>query len=450
VAVNSPAIAPPGLIIAAPSSGSGKTVLTLGILRALKNRGIAVSSAKVGPDYIDPAFHTAASGRQCLNLDPWAMRDVVRQEILGRVSAESHMVICEGVMGLFDGATATTGSTADVSAWSGWPVVLVVDVRAQAASAAAIVRGFENHRPDVRLAGVVFNKVGSERHAEILRDAMGATLPHIPILGYVPRSDDLVLPSRHLGLVQASEHGELEQFLEHAANHVSTHVDLDQFQIVASPSSVPAPIHASVESTPALNPLGQRIAVASDKAFAFCYDHVLQGWRDAGAELALFSPLANEGPSNDVDAVYLPGGYPELHGAQLASADVFLGSMAGAVSRGAAIYGECGGYMVLGKSIVDADGKGHVMTGLLPLETTFAERSLHLGYRRVTTCSHGPLGPEGTGFTGHEFHYARAISEDPDRALFQAMDSSDTDLGTMGMSIGNVAGSFFHLIDQDG
>ncbi len=437
---------PPGFIIAAPSSGSGKTVLTLGILRALKNKGISVSSAKVGPDYIDPAFHTAATGRQCLNLDPWAMRDVVRQQNLSRVSAASDLIVCEGVMGLFDGATATTGSTADVAAWSGWPVILVVDVRAQAASAAAIVRGFESHRNDVTLAGVIFNKTGSERHAQTLRDAMADSLPRIPVLGMMPRMDELALPSRHLGLVQASEHAELEAFLETAAHHVASHVDMDGLQQVASP----AVRHDSSGTAVALNPMGQRIAVASDTAFAFCYDHVLQGWRDAGVELTQFSPLANEGPPDDADAVYLPGGYPELFGPQLASAETFLSTMRRAANRGSAVYGECGGYMVLGNTIVDADGNSHRMTGLLPLETSFAERSLHLGYRRVNTCADSPLGPKGCAFTGHEFHYARATSENPDIALFQAFDSSSTDLGAMGMVVGNIAGSFFHLIDQVG
>ena len=436
----------PGLIIAAPSSGSGKTVLTLGILRALKKQGVAVSSAKVGPDYIDPAFHTAAAGRQCLNLDPWAMRPAVRAQVLDRISRDSQMIVCEGVMGLFDGATATTGSTADVAAWSGWPVVLVVDVRAQAASAAAIVRGFDSHRTDVTIAGVIFNKVGSDRHAQILRDAMADTLPHIPILGMVPRFEELTLPSRHLGLVQASEHGELEQFLEQAASQVSEHVNLDQLRFAAVPSG----ISVTHDATPALKPLGQRIAVASDTAFSFCYDHVLQGWRDAGAEITLFSPLAGEGPDTRAYAVYLPGGYPELHGETLASASGFLGGMEDAASRGAAIYGECGGYMVLGKTIVDADGVGHAMTGLLALETSFAKRSLHLGYRSVVTCADSPLGPKGSAFMGHEFHYASTISNPSDAALFLAKDSLGVDLGAMGMAAGNVAGSFFHLIDQAG
>lgn len=435
---------PPGLIIAAPSSGSGKTLVTLGILRALKNQGIAISSAKIGPDYIDPAFHTAATGRLCLNIDPWAMRDAVRQTVLARISDNSQMIVCEGVMGLFDGATATTGSTADVAAWSGWPVVLVVDVRAQAASAAAIVRGFETHRPDITLAGVIFNKVGSERHAKVVRDAMATALPHIPVLGCVPRSEDLAIPSRHLGLVQASEHTELEGFLERAAQHVSAHVNLDKLQAVASPS------HKSAATTglAAIKPLGQRIAVASDTAFAFVYDHILEGWRQAGAELTMFSPLADEGPSDETDAVYLPGGYPELYGDQLASAGTFMAAMQKAATRNAAIYGECGGYMVLGKTMIDADGVGHDMTGLLPLETSFADRSLHLGYRRVTTCLDSPLGPVGSGFSGHEFHYARALSGDANIALFRAQDASGNDLGAMGMVVGRTAGSYFHLIDR--
>ena len=197
-----------GLIVGAPASGSGKTVFTLGLVRHLARSGMAVASAKVGPDYIDAAFHTAAGGRPCLTLDPWAMRPRTLAAAAARLAGDADTVICEGVMGLFDGATATEGSTADLAQLSGWPVVLIIDASAQAASAAAVLRGFATHRPGVTIAGAVFNRVGGERHAQILRQACAAAVPEVPVLGCLPWQDDLTLPERHLGLVQAGEHGD--------------------------------------------------------------------------------------------------------------------------------------------------------------------------------------------------------------------------------------------------
>ena len=206
-----------GLIIAAPASGSGKTVFTLGLLRHLAHSGLAVASAKVGPDYIDPAFHSAASGRPCLNMDPWAMPRRSLAAVARRLGEGAEILVCEGVMGLFDGATLDSGSTADLAAATGWPVVLVVDVRGQAASAAAVLQGFAGHRTDVHVAGAVFNRVGSARHAAILGAACAATVPQVPVLGCLPRNAELALPERHLGLVQAGELADLEAFLDGAA-----------------------------------------------------------------------------------------------------------------------------------------------------------------------------------------------------------------------------------------
>ncbi len=375
----------------------------------MANRGANVASAKIGPDYIDPAFHSAATGRTCANLDPWAMRDGLRHHILNDLCGGAELVVCEGVMGLFDGATATEGSTADMAAATGWPVVLVVDARAQAASAAAVVRGFADLRADVAIGGVIFNRMGSERHSRIISDAMAHYAPHIPVLGYLPRHDALSLPSRHLGLVQAGEHAALEAFLDQTAAFVTKHIDLDALIGVAGPVSVPD----SASATAAIAPFGQRIAVAYDAAFAFSYAHILDGWRRAGAEIQLFSPLGDEAPSASADAVYLPGGYPELHAGELAAGQMFLPGIRRAAAGGARVFGECGGYMVLGEGLIDADGAHHAMAGLLPLETSFAERRLHLGYRhlRVTDPDtvNGGLGE--AEYRGHEFHYATIIHE---------------------------------------
>ena len=435
-----------GLIIAAPSSGSGKTVLTLGLIRHLAATGRRVGTAKAGPDYIDPAFHAAAGGHACINLDPWAMSPARLAAAAGHLAAQCDIVVCEGVMGLFDGATAATGSTADLAAALGWPVILALDVRAQAASAAAVVAGFVRHRADIRIAGVVLNRVGGERHAAVIREACAAHVPEAPVLGALPRSDGLTLPERHLGLVQAIEHPDLPRFLDRAAALVADHVDVDGIVRCAGAGPGEAPDAVG----PLLPPPGQRIAVADDVAFAFRYVLVVDGWRAAGAEVVPFSPLADEAPDSDVDAVYLPGGYPELHAGRLAANAAFLAGLRNAAERGAAVYGECGGYMVLGRGLIDADGERHAMAGLLPLETTFAERGLHLGYRRATLAAAGPLGPAGRAFRGHEFHYARIVHEGEGPPLFTCEDAQGTALGGTGRIRGTVQGSFVHLIAAEG
>ncbi len=434
-----------GLIVAAPASGSGKTLFTLGLLRHLAASGISVASAKTGPDYIDPAFHAAASGRPCVNLDPWAMRPETLAAAARTLSENADLIVCEGVMGLFDGATVTEGSTADLAEITGWPVVLVMDVRAQAASAAAVLRGFAMHRPGVRVAGVVFNRVGGERHADILREACALAVPDIEVLGWLPREPRLALPERHLGLVQAREHPDLETFLEHAAAMIGRHIDVASLQRLADPGRA-GPFAGPVSP---IAPLGQRIAVAEDAAFAFSYPLVIEGWRTAGAEIYPFSPLADAAPAADADAIYLPGGYPELHAGTLAANATFMDTLRASADDGATVFGECGGYMVLGDGLVDGAGGRHRMAGLLPLETSFADRRLHLGYRRVTLASDCPLGPAGSRLRGHEFHYASIVREDPGHALFQCANAAGLNIGAAGRIAGRVMGSFVHLIDAE-
>ena len=441
--------APRGLIIAAPASGSGKTVLTLGLLRALRNAGHRVTGAKAGPDYIDPAFHAAASGRPAFNLDPWAMRPETLAGLLATIDPLSDTVIVEGVMGLFDGVhlpgRPDAGSTADLAAMTGWPVLLVVDAGKQAASVGALVRGFATHRDDVRIAGVIFNRVASPAHAAVLHDATQAAAPTIRRLGSVARDAALTVPARHLGLVQAGEHDDLERFIEAAAGSVSDSVDLDALIGLAEPCEIPMPGTATPDLLP---PLGQRIAVARDRAFAFCYPATLDGWRAQGAEILPFSPLAGDAPDPDADAIYLPGGYPELHAGALANATGFLDGLRDAAGRGTRIFGECGGYMVLGRGLVDADGQRHQMAQLLPVETSFAARRLHLGYRVVKLRQDGPLGLANSCFRGHEFHYASIVDEGTESPLFMVENARGEDLGPAGAAIGSVCGSFIHLIDR--
>ena len=433
-----------GLVLASPHSGSGKTTLTLGLLRALARAGRRIASAKSGPDYIDPAFHTAASGMPCLNLDTWAMRPELLEALVHQLGRVSELVLCEGAMGLFDGLGATeAGSTAELAERLGWPVVLVVDAAGQGASVAALLEGFSRHRTSVRVVGVIFNRLGSTRHGTLLAEATRAALPELAILGRVPRDPALALPERHLGLVQAGEHGDLEGFLERAARVVSEACDLETLVALARPARL-ADARAKVAPLP---PLGQRIAVAHDVAFGFAYRAVLEGWREVGAELAFFSPLADETPGLDADAVYLPGGYPELHAGPLAASRRFLEGMRAAAAHGATIYGECGGFMVLGQALVDAGGERHPMAGLLPVTTSFAKPSRHLGYREARLAGATPLGPAGAGFRGHEFHYASLVETDGP-PLFQVADGAGRSRGPAGAVRGSVMGSFLHLIDR--
>jgi cobyrinic acid a,c-diamide synthase len=417
------------VVIAAPTSRSGKTVVTLGLLRALRNRGLRVASAKVGPDYIDPRFHEAASGRPCYNLDLWAMGRSHVTALLAALAQGSELIVIEGVMGLFDGPEGARGSTADLAEDLGLPVLLVVDAGHQSQSIAALVHGFATYRPTVKLAGIILNRVASDRHEAILRQALGPQ-----VIGALRRNDSFTLPSRHLGLVQAEEYQELEWFIESAALSVARETNLNQLLTIAAQ----LPDESVIRGI--LPPLGQRLAVARDQAFAFAYPHLLHGWQNAGAEILPFSPLANEPPAPDADAIFLSGGYPELHAGQLAANSGFL---AGLRSAKGPIYGECGGFMVLGEQLIDKDGNAHAMAGLLPLTTSFAARKLSLGYRQLRPL---PGGPWTANLRGHEFHYSTIAVEGTGDRLFAASDAAGNDLGAIGLRRGKIMGSYAHVI----
>lgn len=418
-----------GLILSAPSSRSGKTTLTLGILRALHRRGIAIRAAKSGPDYIDPRFHEAACAQPCFNLDAWAMTP----DRISAIAQGDIPMLIEGAMGLFDGAPPDgKGATADLARILQLPVVMVIDASSMAQSVAAILRGFRDHDPLINIAGVILNKVGSPRHEKMLRHALAPL--DIPVLGAIPRSAAISQPSRHLGLVQAQERPDLDQYLDASADLIEASLDLDQLVTLMTPMPVATPARKCP-------PFAQRIAIAQDAAFAFAYPHLMQDWRDQGAEITLFSPLADQ-PIPVCDFVYLPGGYPELHAGQIASSHSFLASLRNA-AQSIDVYGECGGYMVLGDGLIDADGTRHKMAGLLRLETSFATRKLHLGYRDLTPLA----GPFTAPCKAHEFHYSTELKAMGD-PLFAARDAMGDALPNMGLRQGRVSGSYAHVIDM--
>ena len=426
-----------GLIISAPSSGSGKTLLTLGLARAFARQGLQVQCFKSGPDYIDPAFHRAATGRASFNLDSWAMGRGMVAALLGKAEG-ADIVIAEGSMGLHDGVAEAgewgRGSSADLALHLDWPVVLVIDASGQAQTAGAVALGLAMFRKGLRVAGVVLNKVASPRHERMVR--AGVEAAGLQVLGVLPRVPALQMPERHLGLVQAEELPELDLLLDAAAALVATHVDLAALREAA----LPVPSGAAGLR---LRPPGQRIALARDQAFSFIYPHLVEGWRAAGAEIVTFSPLADEAPPK-ADVCWLPGGYPELHGATLAHATRFRD---GLKAFDGPVHGECGGYMVLGAALIDKAGQSHEMTGLLGLVTSFERRRMHLGYRLATLEAAMPGQGVGARLRGHEFHYSTILAQ-PDEALARVVDADGAEVAETGSYRGRVSGSYFHLIAE--
>ena len=431
-------------MIAAPRSGSGKTTLTLGLLRAFRRRGVAVVGLKSGPDYIDPAFHAAASGGEGVNLDSWAMSAELLHALAAETATGRTLALCEASMGLFDGVPAPqgrSGASADVAAALGMPILLVLDIAGQAQSAAAVVKGVGLYDTRLSLAAIVVNRVGSERHRRLAVEAIEAI--GVPVIGALPRDSSVVLPERHLGLVQAGETEALEARLEAMADFVEAHVDCARALELACDLRLPSPGARAI----ALRPPGQRIALARDEAFSFVYPHLVRGWRAAGAEIVAFSPLADEPPPGDCDACWLPGGYPELHAVRLAASARFrdgLRRFAGTRP----VHGECGGYMALGASLIDASGAAHRMAGLLGVETSFARRRMTLGYRQARLAADCALGSAGAMLSGHEFHYSTIASPGGDEPFAFVTDAYGAPTSPAGSRRGRVTGSFFHVIAE--
>ena len=366
-------------------------------------------------------------------------RDMLAGLISGAGGAD--LILAEGSMGLFDGVirdgACGNGASAVIAAMAGWPVVLVLDTSRQAQSAAAVAKGFATLRPDVHLAGVVLNRVASPRHEAMLRHGMAEV--GIEVLGALPRSAEIEMPERHLGLVQAEDQADLARILQAAGDFVAANVDLDRLLAVAEATRLSGP-------PTRITPPGGRIALARDAAFSFVYPHQLDGWRAAGAEIMLFSPLNDEAPDPSADICWLPGGYPELHAGKLAAARTFQTGLR-KFAETAPVHGECGGYMAMGAALIDKAGTRHEMAGLLGLVTSFAKRKMHLGYRLAKLAAAMPGHGPGARLRGHEFHYSTIVAQ-PDAPLAEVRDANGDLVVETGSKRGHASGTFFHMIAE--
>lgn len=423
----------PALVVAAPHSGSGKTIITLALMAALKARGLSVQPFKVGPDFIDPGLHSRVTGRTSRNLDGWMLGRATNRALFERWAGGADAAVVEGVMGLFDGydGLSEAGSTAEMAKWLNLPVLLVVDACSMARSAAALVLGFTRFDPDLTCAGVVFNRVGSPGHLQYLNQAMQQSLPDLPVLGGIPRDPRLQLAERHLGLVTAEETRLTPEHLRDLAEIIERHLDLDRLlglsrrpidlALPSTAAAVPAPLLPAADraATTARPPVV--IAVARDEAFCFYYQDNLDLLTEQGAELIPFSPLRGDRLPPDASALYLGGGYPEVHAERLAANQTWLREVRDGAARGLPIYAECGGLMTLSRFIETAPGRRWPMAAVLPFGTRMLKRRKALGYTEVELLVPTPIGPPGLKLRGHEFHYSEIVAGDR-----QAEPSADT------------------------
>jgi cobyrinic acid a,c-diamide synthase len=391
------------LVIAGTRSGVGKTTLTAGIIAALCRRGLSVQPFKVGPDYIDPTYHSLAAGRPCRNLDTWMLPAERVRSLFARAADDADVAIVEGVMGLYDGADydGESGSTAEVAKLLGAPVLLVMDAAKMARSAAAAALGFQRFDDHLPLAGFTVNRVGSEGHGRGVASAI-TRATGLPVLGWLPREEALHVPERHLGLVPTAEPGRWEEFVGAAADAVERHLDLDRLLAIAGAAP---PLRATADVV--CPPFEDRpiIAVARDEAFQFTYEDNLDLLRAAGANIAFFSPLRDAAPPPRTGAVILSGGFPEVYAERLAANRTLHAALRVAHRQGMPIYAECGGLMYLTRAIIDGDRRHHDMAGLLPGHSVMSSR-LTLGYRLARVAGDSWLLPEGESVRGHEFHYS--------------------------------------------
>ncbi len=431
-----------GIVIAGTHSGCGKTTVTLGLLAALVDKGITVQSFKAGPDFIDAGIHRLATGRQAINLDLWMCGEEGVSNSFCRYARLGEIAVVEGVMGMFDG----TQGTASLAAMLGMSVVLVVDAYGMAESAGALIRGYAEWATSsgVRLAGVIFNRVGSERHFERLKRAV----QDVEVLGYLPRDSEIEMPSRHLGLATAEEMPISRQQVSSLAALIEKHVLIDRILELATIDD-----ESSCErfiSRPGRVAITIRIAIARDIAFSFYYDENLDLLREAGAEIVTFSPLWDSELPAGTNAVYLGGGYPELHAEQLSSNDAMRSAIREWAAAGGPIYAECGGLMYLSKGIRDFEGRFFDMAGVLPFETAMQRRRSSLGYREIKLGKDCILGRAGAALRGHEFHYSEILScqdriSSGIEKVYDVADAQGISRGVEGYYVGSVLASYVHV-----
>jgi cobyrinic acid a,c-diamide synthase len=436
------------IIIAAPQSGSGKTTVTLGIMESMRRRGLTVAPFKVGPDFIDPGYHRLVTGQPSLNLDGWMCQPEAVRDIFMQHSHGADIAVIEGVMGLFDGIDGVheEGSTAQVAKIIGAPVILVVDARSQARSAAALVKGFATYDPAVRISGVIFNNVGSEAHARILRDAVEGLGMGIPVIGCIPREEQLRIPSRHLGLFTVDELPLSDEYLDYLVAMVRAYIDFGLIWAAGMPLASGDTLPLQLNTTPP--PPITRIAVARDMAFCFVYETNLTLLREAGAEIVEFSPLRDADLPEGINGIYLPGGYPELFAEQLAANGAMLAAIRAAINAGMPVYAECGGFIYLTKGVMDpvnGTGNRHDLVGTFPALTQMLPRRRALGYREVAFTAPTILGPAGTVARGHEFHYSEMTPMTSKVRRAYQVRKHGVNLGTEGFRYKNCLASYIHL-----
>lgn len=440
----------PRIVIAGTGSGVGKTSLTLGLTRCLARQGLRVQTFKVGPDFLDPSYLNLASGRTCYNLDGWmTSRDYVRG-LFARATADADIAVIEGVMGLFDGASALSleGSTAEIAFWLDAPVLLVANVHGVARSLAATVKGFTHFDPELRVAGVIGNHGGSPQHRALLAETLSGA-GSVPLVGMVPRDSLPPLPRRHLGLV-AADHAELGSGLfDTLADACSQHLDVPAI-IELARSAGPIPIEMpSLESAPAQAP-GRtiRVGIARDEAFHFYYPDNLQELARRGAEWVPFSPLTDRRLPEELDGLYFGGGYPELHAARLAANASMLADVRDYAASGRVLYAECGGMMYLGRTLTTSDDGEHPMAGVLPIRTAMLPKLRALGYAEVRWRVDSPWGSAGEAMRGHEYHYSEMVEGPGPTDDWEAAYSLHRGLRhpwVTGLSRGNILAGYVHL-----
>src|SRR5712692_8077773 len=393
----------PRLVIAAPHSHAGKTTVTLALLAALSQRGLRVAPFKVGPDYIDPQMHHPAAGRPSYKLDTYLVPAARVRDTFCRVAHDADIAIIEGVMGLFDGSSPTSrvGSTAEVAALLQAPIVLVIDASGMAASVGALIHGFHTYDPDVRVAGVILNRLGSAGHARYLEPAIARE--GVEILGYLPKDAELTIPERHLGLLPTSEDDRVTPLLGHLTTLATRHLDLERLIRLAHTAPVLAPPAPALPQAPHH---AIRVAWAQDAAFHFSYQENIDALAAAGADIVLFSPLYDPVLPPDIDAVWLGGGFPEYFGAQLAANTGMIAALRGHAAQGLPMYSECGGLMYLCEWLEDQHGQRYPQVGLIPGGTRMTKRLQQFGYAEATFLQDTLLGPASTTVRGHRFHYS--------------------------------------------